>query len=226
MDVFLVPVGHDRHELYCEVPDAVDPTAADPGRSGWWRRRVARFRAMLDEAEQERLRRERGDDAEGRGLWRWVLRHIAEAIAEQRLLWQLRRVPSARLVHPDYLRTEAAVAALRRQLSLDLAKHRRWLVIDAIAAAITGPLFFFVPGPNVVSWYFAFRTLGHYFAWRGATHGLQAVDWRPEGSAEVSALRQALTLAPLERRALLERLSEVLGLDHLASFIERVAARS
>ena len=38
-------------------------------------------------------------------------------------------------------------------------------------------VFFLVPGPNVISWYFAFRAVGHFFAFRGAKKGLSSVVW-------------------------------------------------
>src|SRR5437867_1933445 len=100
MDIFLVPVGPDRHELYCEAP--IEPVAGSTrdGPSSWMRRKMDRFRQLLAEAEHERRLRERGEAEASRGVWRWVMRKIAESIAEQRLLWHLRRVESARLFHP------------------------------------------------------------------------------------------------------------------------------
>ena len=54
MLVFLVPVGADRYELYCEEPEEVLP--ADEAPSGVFRRLVHWFREMLAEAERERRR--------------------------------------------------------------------------------------------------------------------------------------------------------------------------
>jgi hypothetical protein len=227
MDVFLVPVSDRRHELYCEVAEPLEPGGAPAGPStSWWRRQVDRFRTTLQEAEQERLRRERGEATDSRGIGRWIIRKIAEAIAEQRLLWHLRKTTAARLIHPVEMTGESAMALLRQLVGADYAKHRRWLVIDAVIAAITGPLFFFVPGPNVVSWYFAFRAIGHFFSMRGARQGLRGVTWEAKGSSDLTAIRQALTLAPEARREAVERLATSLGLQHLSGFIERVAARS
>jgi hypothetical protein len=226
VDVFLVPVGPQRHELYCEAVDPFAAAPADAPPTSWWRKQIDRFRATLHEAEQERVRGERGEAPERQGIGRWLIRKIAEAVAEQRLLWNLRNETAARLVHPDDMPPDAAMAELRAQLGADFAKHRRWCAIDAVITAITGPLFFFVPGPNVVSWYFLFRALGHYFAMRGAQQGMRDIVWEPAGSADLATIRQALTLDPDERRASVQRLSAALGLDHLAAFIERVAARS
>jgi hypothetical protein len=36
MEVFLIPVGADRHELYCEVPDEV-PSGASVNVRGFFR---------------------------------------------------------------------------------------------------------------------------------------------------------------------------------------------
>src|SRR5690349_9684778 len=55
MDVFLVPVGEDRYELYCEEPDEVVTVEDEPPR-GVVRRLVHRFKEMLAEAERERRR--------------------------------------------------------------------------------------------------------------------------------------------------------------------------
>ena len=82
MDVYLVPVGGDRYQLYFEVDRDAEPVvAADGGGSSWWRRRIDRFRAMLAEAERERLLRERGVEAGKRGIGRWIMGKIAEVVA-------------------------------------------------------------------------------------------------------------------------------------------------
>src|SRR5476649_1877029 len=103
MDVFLVPLGDSRHELYCEAP--IEPLSAPPeqARPPWWGRPTARFRQLVAQAEEEHRRRERGQPTETRGLWRWIMRKIAETVGEQRLLWLLQRRTSATLVHPDDL---------------------------------------------------------------------------------------------------------------------------
>ena len=87
MDVYLVPIGQDRYELYCEVPDEPEP-APEEEPPGFFRRLKQRFSAMLAEAERER-RRTHADQpprgAFGRMKSR-TLRYVAESIAEQRLL--------------------------------------------------------------------------------------------------------------------------------------------
>lgn len=229
LDVFLVPVGESRHELYSEAvhddPIAAKAPAGEP--SSWWQRQMARFRETLAEAEEERRRRDRGEvDPTRGGFWSAVMRRIAEAIAEQRLLWQLRNQSAARLHHPDSMLSTRALELMRGSLSKDLAKHRRWCVIHGVLSAIFGPAFFFVPGPNVLGWFFFFRAIGHYLALRGATNGLKVTTWSTQASTGLSALSDALGLPRAERRERLDAIAATLGLEHLTGFVERVSTRA
>src|ERR1041385_8703589 len=105
MDVFLVPVAADRYELYCEEPDDHAVAAADEAPAGFFRRAAHRFREQIAEAERERRRGGPHPDDPPRSLPGRVkartLRWVAESIAEQRLLWQLRGKTGASLIHPD-----------------------------------------------------------------------------------------------------------------------------
>jgi len=227
LHVFLVPTAGGGHELYSEPAgrdDEDEPAEAERPPS-FWRRQKHRFQQTLAEAEAERLRQERGEAPRRGGVGRWVLRKVAEAIAEQRLLWHLRRADHVLLIHPDDLPGADALTTARGQLSADYRKHRKWCVIDSLVAAITGPLFFFVPGPNVIGWYFLFRAIGHLFALRGARQGLEHAQWQTSASSPLAGLRHALRLDAAERRRRVEAIGESLGLAHLVSFVERVAVR-
>jgi hypothetical protein len=96
MEVFLIPVGSDRYELYCEVPDE-EPVDAPEVRRGFFKRLLHRFRDALAEAERERHRAHQPSHDDTHEItWyqrvkRATLRRVAETIAEQRLLWHLRR---------------------------------------------------------------------------------------------------------------------------------------
>ncbi len=223
MDVFLVPVAADRYELYCEVPDEPDDPEADPP-TGVFRRLKRRFTLMLAEAEHERRHGAVGQPPTGwlgrmrARLMRWV----AESIAEQRLLWHLRRQPAATLFFPDDLDDSAAVDQMRLQLGRDFDRHRNWLAIDSLLFVGSGVLFF-VPGPNLVAYYFAFRIVGHYLSLRGARHGLRGVAWACEASAPLAALRAAIALEPGARAAAVRDLAARLRLEHLPRFVERTA---
>src|SRR6185436_11198632 len=103
MKVFIVPVGASRHELYVELPREAVLLDSESETSGWIGRKVKQFKRTLAEAEEERLRRERGEPTVARGIGRRIMAKIAEAIAEQRLLWSLRYETEVDLAHPDDL---------------------------------------------------------------------------------------------------------------------------
>ena len=224
MDVYLVPVGPQRYELYCEIPD--DPEDAEGEvQTSRFRRLVQRFREMIADAERERRYGTPSDVPRG-----WVgriraktMRWVAEAIAEQKLLWHLRKQDNACLHYPDDLQEADAVAIRQEHLTRDLKKHRNWLAIDSILMILFGVVLFAIPGPNLVGYYFAFRVVGHYLSFRGATRGLNEVAWTDEPSAPLTELRRVLTLAPIQRESRVQAVADTLRLEHLVSFFERSA---
>jgi hypothetical protein len=223
MDVFLVPVSADRHELYCEsdVVDEAEPQAAE--ETSWWRRQIARFRAAVAEAEAERRRQDRGEAHNRRGIAAWVMARIAEAVAEQRLLWRIRQETAAMLVHPLDMNGDAALATMRKEMTVDVRRHLRWSLIDGVLAIILGPGRFFIPGPNVVGWYFFFRAIGHFFSWKGARQGLLRVTWTTQASSDLTAIRQILAAGGPECLSRLDEVGARLGLAHLAAHVNRVS---
>jgi hypothetical protein len=224
MNVFLVPVGADRYELYCEEPDEAQPADAAPP-SGVFRRLVYSFRELMAEAERER-RRGPAAGPGGAGFASRVkartLRWVAESIAEQRLLWQLRGRTEACLIYPDDLRDTHALEILRRQLNRDFERHRFWLAIDSLGL-VGSAVLMLLPGPNLVAYYFAFRIVGHFLSVRGARQGLSKVMWQQEASAPLSALRAIVTVPPAARAAQVDAVAATLRLEHLASFFQRTA---
>jgi hypothetical protein len=182
---------------------------------------------MLAEAEHQRRQGHTPPDHVG-----WLgrtkaraMRWVAESIAEQRLLWHLRRQPDACLFYPDDIDEPRAVALLRRQLGRDFDKHRFWLIIDSIGFIASG-LLMLVPGPNVLAYYFAFRMVGHYFSLRGARHGLDRVAWTHERSTPLSDLRRAIALQGEERDRRVSDVADALNLEHLVKFFERITVRT
>lgn len=224
MDVFLVPVGPERYEPYCEVPDEPDTDVAEPP-SGFFRRLVHRFKEMIDDAERERRQGTAGaPPASWLGRIRArTLRWVAESIAEQKLLWHLRKQESACLHYPDDVAEADSVTILRFHLTRDFKKHRRWLAIDSVLMIVFGVVLFAVPGPNIVGYYFAFRVVGHFLSFRGARQGLNNVAWTHEPSAPLTELRRLLTVAPSVREPRVHAVQETLRLEHLVSFFERTA---
>jgi hypothetical protein len=228
MDVYLLPVGQDRYELYCEVPDEPEaPSEADPPK-GMFQRLRRRFADMLAEAERERRQgagAHRRDPDHG-----WVtrararmMRWVAESIAAQRLLWHMRRQTEACLFFPDDVTEASATAQLRSQLGRDRDKHRFWLSIDSVGFVLSG-LLMLLPGPNILAYYFAFRLVGHYLSMMGARRGLEVVRWRAEKSPPLSELRRAIGLEPEQRARHVSDVALKLRLEHLATFFERTAA--
>lgn len=224
MDVYLVPVGPERYELYCEIPDEPDDAGAE-APTGRFRRLVQRFRQMIADAERER--RQGTPRVAARG---WIarirantMRWVAEAIAEQKLLWHLRKQDHACLHYPDDMQESDAEAIRRDHLTRDLKKHRKWLAIDSILMIIFGVVLFAVPGPNLVGYYFAFRVVGHYLSLRGAARGLGEVAWSNEPSGPLTELRRVLTLDPVQREPRVHAVAETLRLEHLVSFFQRSA---
>jgi hypothetical protein len=224
MIVYLVPVGGSRYQLYVEISaeEAVGETPVQA--KGWIGKQVQRFQSMLAEAERARLRRESGEPDDGSGLWHAIMRRIAEAIAEQRLLWHLRHQTHATVRHPDDMSGADALREVRAEFSRDVSRHFRWLVIDGLIMIVTAILLTLLPGPNIVAWYFTFRAIGHFFSWRGARKGLKEVEWTADACSPLSSVRPALHLHGLDRRDRLREIGESLDLKHLAGFVERVFA--
>lgn len=226
MDVFLVPVAIQDHELYCEVPDA--PLDEERPSGGLFRSLIQRFREMLAAAERERKARLSGQAVqEPQGWWARIksrtLRWAAESIAEQRLLWHLRTCARASLGYPSDLSDSAAAETMRVKLSRDYEKHRRWFILDVLAFIGSG-LLMLVPGPNVLAYYFAFRLVGHFLSMRGARHGLDVTDWRLAPSDDLREIRALVDPDVPDRRARLRAIESRLHLDHLVSFVERMTS--
>ena len=231
MQVFLIPIGADRYEPYYEPVDGDDaPTAEDGGFIARQRRRLSE---MLREAEAERHRRHAPDTAAGTAAaegWgarirRNVMRWIVERAAEQRLLWHLRTADTALLHAPDDVAASDALSVLISGLKRDADRHFRWFLVNLVLLIVSG-IFFFIPGPNLIGYYFTFTTVGHLLAWRGASRGGARVAWQVAPSADLTGLRAALHLPASDREPRLQELADRLGLQHLATFVERLAVPS
>ena len=233
MDVFVIPVGRDRYELYCEsqaVPAAPLEEPPDHGMAARLmnkfpilRRMQQRFAEMLEAAEERRHNPEAPAPEGWAGrLQQRMLAWVVERIAEQRLLWNLRGETAVVLVHPQDMTFEQVEALVRRHLRHDYERHLRWLLIDGVllilAAALT-----IVPGPNIVAYYFIFRVVGHWLSMRGARRGLNVVTFSSQPSAALTELRDLVTLAPDVREQRIHDIATRLQLPHLRTFFERVA---
>jgi hypothetical protein len=223
MDVFLIPVGSDRYALYCEVPDE-DPADASDHDRGFVRGLMRRFRDMLAALERER-HAESPRETDGGVVTRfkaWARRLLAETVAEQRVLWHMRRQSTARLIYPADMDAARALAVMRASLQSDFEKHRRWFVVNCVMFAL-GALLTLLPGPNLVAYYFAFRLVGHFLSMRGARQGLRRVTWATEPSGPLADLRQLAQVDRGERRSRVDAVAASLQLERLPRFFDRVA---
>jgi len=225
MDIYLVPVGAERYDLYCEVDDHA-PRERDDHRAAWRRKASDLFHRTLQYLEDERRRRLAAAAAEPRTRWQRlrdrVLGWLAERVAEQRLLWHLRSQVVATLHHPDDLSPAQADAIVRRSLRRDGGRHLRWTIAHTLAYLVALPLSA-IPGPNFLTWFFAFRALGHFLSWLGTRQGLSAVQWTLVPCPPLTTLRRLRSAAPSDRRSIARVAAETLHLHHLDTFVERMA---
>lgn len=149
-------------------------------------------------------------------------RRLADSVAEHRLLWSLRHQESARLVHPDAVPAERALAWTRAEFRRDLNKHLFWCIVDGVLFLASG-LIAPIPGPNLVAYYLIFRCGSHYLSLVGARRGLTHDFWQTTASPDLTAIGAALTLAPAARDVQLDAVSRRLGLERLTTFIRRAA---
>jgi Mitochondrial K+-H+ exchange-related len=222
MQVYLVPVGATAYELYCEAEGFGQRSAVEG--STLWGRLVGLFHRALAEGDEER-RRAPSDARPPRGrVRRAVTRRLAEAVAEQRLLWHLRHETSARLVHADDLAPARALDLTRANLAADCRRHRRWWIIDGLLALASTPIAL-LPGPNLLAYYFLVRVVGHYYSMRGARQGLDLITWETEPSTHLTLLRGALALDRQTRDQQVGRIALALGLTGLQRFVDGLSSR-
>ena len=105
---------------------------------------------MLHQAEE----RQRSGAPPTTAATRWtrfqeyVMAWVAERIAEQRLLWNLRRESAVVAAHPQDLTFDQALTLIRRTLQRDYERHRLWLVVDGVLLILSGVL---MPFPDRTS---------------------------------------------------------------------------
>ncbi|HKT78700.1 MAG TPA: hypothetical protein VJP86_00675 [Vicinamibacterales bacterium] len=221
MTAYLVPAGTTRFELYAEPPD--EPSQAPPPRAGalqrWTHALYVRWHALVDEA-----RREHSHGRLAKLRDRMVCK-LAENIAEQRTLWNLRIETSATLLYPSTIAEDEARRILNAVLADARRHHGRWLVIDGLLT-VGATVLALAPGPNLIAYYFLFRLVGHLQSWRGAIAGLDRVTWQFTPDASLAELA-SLVNVPREARA--ERVHNIaarLRLRRLSVFFDRVAVPS
>jgi hypothetical protein len=153
------------------------------------------------------------------------MRWIAERVAEQRLLWHLRRADRATLHTPGDQTPEQSDDILRAGMKRDADHHRNRLIIHSVALIVSVPIAL-LPGPNVIGYLFTFTVVGHYLSWRGAVRALHGVTWTIAPNEALGDLRRAFQLDPAGRHRLIREVAVRLHLPRMATFVERMSATS
>ena len=225
MDVFLIPTATPaRYELYYEAPD--DDVVDTAEGSGMFARMKRRFAEMLRDAEEWRHRRHE-QSLEHIGLFgkvrRKIMGFVVERIAEQRLLWHMRKATEICARIPADLDEAAAERIIRAMLKADTDHHLKWTLLD-LALLIPATLLTVIPGPNIIGLYFTFQVVGHFLSWRGGKQGLTRAHWTFNRCPELAELREVMKLEAPQRYRRFRELENRLHLEHLARFLDEVAA--
>jgi hypothetical protein len=220
VNVYFVPLTEGRFEPYFEQEDP--PEVVDPASRGFFGRMAARFSQMVREAERERHEQTHEEPATRLArLQRRVMGWIAERVAEQRLLWKLRRCDAAELHIPEDLDPDEGLRLFRVGLQKDGDRHFRLLLVHSLGLIASAPLVL-VPGPNVLGYLFTFTVVGHFLSFRGARRGLNDVQWTVVPNPALTTIGRAVVTPPPERYRLIHEAAARLHLAHLASFVERM----
>ena len=221
MDVYLVPIGRDRYECYYEAEEVEE--TIDASEQGFFARMRHRFNEQLKEAERARHQKVIDEPRTFLGrLHRRSMRWIAERIAEQRLLWHLRKATSATLHTSQDLVPSDAEAIMRGSMKRDADFHRNRLIPHTLALILSAAVAV-VPGPNVLGYLFTFTVVGHYLAWRGAVNALNVVRWTVVSNPALTDLRYAFSLEGDARHRLIKDVAQRLHMPKMARFVEQMA---
>lgn len=221
MDVYLVPIGRDRYECYYEAEEVEE--TIEPGELGLFARMRHRFNEQLKEAERARHQKVIEEPKTFVGRWhKRSMRWIAERIAEQRLLWHLRKAKTARLHTSQDLVPSDAEAIMRDTMRRDADFHRNRLIPHTLALILSAAVAV-VPGPNVLGYLFTFTVVGHFLAWRGAVNALNAVSWTVVSNPALTDLRYAFSLEGDARHRLIKEVAQRLHMPKMARFVEQMS---
>ena len=221
MDVYLVPIGRDRYECYYEAEEVEE--TVEPGEQGCFARMRHRFNEQLKEAERARHQKAIDEPKTFVGRWhRRSMRWIAERIAEQRLLWHLRKARSATLHASQDLLSSDAESIMRDSMKRDADFHRNRLIPHTLALVLSAAVAV-IPGPNVLGYLFTFTVVGHYLAWRGAVNALNGVSWTVVSNPALTDLRYAFSLEGDARHRLIRDVAQRLHMPKMARFVEQMA---
>jgi len=210
--VYLLNLGGGRCVFYSEGPEmALEKEIPAPrtGMRGWAERRYKSLQVILTESEK-------GVGLRVRRIWEWLQKRIPP---DEPLLRALRGVSAVVLHHPPTFTEEETRALWQDYLKSRQGRHMFWFVVNAFVSPLTlllAPL----PGPNVI---------GYWFVYRSACHMLARLGARNARSEQVTSaflangeLDGAVGIKDEERIA---SLSSSFGLQGLDDFIKRITAK-
>jgi hypothetical protein len=221
MDVYLVPIGAGRWECYYEATEPDEEV--EPGQ-GFFAGLRYKFSQQLKEAEAARHQAaiEVPKTFLGR-IHKRAMAWIAERIAEQRLLWHLRRAEAATLHIPADLPPADGERLMREIMKRDADRHRNRLIPHTLLFILSG-LVAVIPGPNVLAYLLTFTVVGHFLSWRGAVNGLHKVGWTVRPDPALSELHRAFSLAADDRHRVIKEVAHRMHLPKMARFVEQMSA--
>lgn len=213
MKIYLLNLDGGRCVFYSEGPEQAEADVEAPerrkGMRGWAERRYKSLQAVLTESEK-------GVGLRVRRVWEWLQKRIPP---DEPVLRSLRGVSHVVLHHPPTM-TEAETRALWEDyLKNRQGRHMFWFVINALVSPLTlvlAPL----PGPNVIGYWFVYRSACHMLARLGARNARSE-----QVTTELLAndeLDGAFGAHDEERIA---SLSSSFGLQGLDDFIKRMMAK-
>lgn len=212
MKIYLLNLDDGRCAFYSEGPEIVAETesaAPRKGMRGWAERRYKGLQAILTESEK-------GVGLRVRRIWEWLQKRIPP---DEPVLRALRGVNAIILHHPPTLAEEETRSLWLSYLKSRQGRHMFWFVINALVSPLTlllAPL----PGPNII---------GYWFVYRSACHMLARLGARNARSEEVTTQFLANTEldGPLgaQDEEKIARLSSSFGLQGLDDFVKRIMAR-
>jgi hypothetical protein len=192
--VHLIPVTRGRFEIYSETPDDEDPQPAHD---------AGRVRRWLHRAREQ---------------WRTLVDAARMSTATSG--WPKWRDT---VVYPSAMDQAAAAASINQILSGAQRFHGQRLILWLLLFIASGVLFF-VPGPNIVAYFFGFRAFGHLQSWRGARNGATSIAWAFQASDDLAELATLVHQPHGSRASRVDAIARRLHLEHLAAFFERAAA--
>jgi hypothetical protein len=210
--VYLLSLDGGRCVFYSEGPETVaeaEMPAPRKGVRGWAERRYKSLQALLTESEK-------GVGLRVRRVWEWLQKRIAP---DEPALRALRGVRTVKLYHSPAVTEEETHALWTNYLKSRQGRHTFWFVVNLLVAPLTlvlAPL----PGPNVIGYWFVYRSVCHLLARLGARNARSSqVTTSYHSTGELDG---SFSASDEERIA---SISATLGLQGLGDFIERTVAK-